>query len=80
MTADESTTETYREWRLTGQPDGPFPFYDCTFHDDERTEALKHIWSKIQSGERPWKDANLQSREVTITRTAWRDETLDDHT
>lgn len=75
---DEPTTETYREWRLTGQPDGPFPFYDCTFHDDERIKALQLIWSKITSGERPWTNAKLQSRDVTITRTAWQDESLDD--
>jgi hypothetical protein len=37
-------------------------------------DALFHIWSKIQSGEYPWKDAKLQSREVTIERTAWKDE------
>lgn len=72
--ASGTTVESYREWRLSGQPDGGFPFYDCTFNDRDRIDALLHIWGKIQSGEYPWKDAKLQSREVTITRTAWRDE------
>lgn len=78
-TTDEPLTETYREWRLTGQPDGPFPFYDCTFRDDERTEALKLIWAKIKTGEYAWTNAQLQTREVTIARTPWRDEDADDH-
>lgn len=68
--------ETYREWRLTGHPDGDFPFYNHTFHDRERVEALLHIWRKVQSGEYPWKDAKLQSRKVTIERTAWKDDPL----
>lgn len=74
--ASGTEVESYREWRLTGQPDGDFPFYNHTFHDRERVEALLHIWSRIQSGEYPWKDAKLQSREVTIERTAWKDAPL----
>jgi hypothetical protein len=71
--ASGTTVESYREWRLSGQPDGGFPFYDCTFSDRDRVDALLHIWGKIQSGEYPWKDAKLQTREVTIERTPWVD-------
>lgn len=67
-------TEEYTEWRLSGQPDGGYPFYDLTVHDRERVEALMHIWSKVKSGEYDWTGAKLQHRTVTITRTAWIDE------
>lgn len=74
MDEPEQATETYREWRLSGQPDGDYPFYDLTFHDRDKVASLVRIWDKVKSGERRWTDAKFQSREVTIIRTAWQDE------
>jgi hypothetical protein len=71
-TPADDGTETYTEWRLSGQPPGDYPFYDLTFHDRERVEHLKAIFAK--SSERGWTDAKLRSRQVTIIRTPWQEE------
>jgi len=74
--ASGTEVESYREWRLSGQPlpEGAYPYYDLTFREREKVEALARIWEKVDSGEYAWRGAKFQSREVTIVRTAWQDE------
>lgn len=66
-------TRTYAEYRLTGQPNGNFPLYDCTVRAPDAYDSLLVIWEKIQSGQYQWTDARLERREVTITTTPWED-------
>lgn len=66
--------EHYHEYRLTGQPEDGFPFYNHTFRDEERVRSLRRIWTKIQDGEYDWTGARLQTRGVTVITTAWVDE------
>lgn len=67
----QSTTETFTEYRLRGQPPGDWPFYDHTTRDPEFHQALVEIHEKAHG--RNWTNVCFQKREVTIICTEWTD-------
>lgn len=64
---------TYTEYRLAGQPDGDYPYYEHTTHEAHGIAVLLKIWENIQSGRYAWTDVTLHRREVTITHEPWVD-------
>lgn len=67
----EEPTEDRLEYRLTGQPDGGYPYYDFTAREAEHIEAVREIWEKTQSGAYGWTDVKLMARRVQVRTSEW---------
>lgn len=64
-------TEDRLEYRLTGQPDSGYPYYDFTARETEHIEAVRAIWEKVQSGAYGWTDTKLMVRRVQVRTSNW---------
>lgn len=70
---DEELTHVRQEWRLTGQPDQGFPFYDFTFHSDRPApyNTEEYVRGFIERCTPAWTDVKLEHRTVTIISSGW---------
>lgn len=64
-------TEDRIEYRLTGQPDGGYPYYDFTARETEHIEAVRAIWEKVQSDAYRWIGTKLMVRRVQVRTSEW---------
>lgn len=71
MPLPDEPTEDRIEYRLTGQPDGGYPYYDFTARETEHIEDVWRIWGKVQSGVYGWTGTKLMVRRVQVRTSEW---------